>query len=89
MRIGLDLLDLRLRFVEDDDEFGFRMDPNEDGGHDDDHQHRRDEDERGEDCLKGITCPVAFSTRFNALPCDACDNAIELDNPLLQTDHAE
>ena len=39
--------------------------------------------------LNGITWPVSFSTRFNALPCDACDKAIELDNPLLQTDHAE
>ncbi len=39
--------------------------------------------------LNGMTWPVAFSTRFSALPCDACDNAIELDKPLLQIDHAE
>jgi len=39
--------------------------------------------------LNGIICPVAFSTRFSALPCDACDRAIELESPLLQTDHAE
>ncbi len=37
----------------------------------------------------GTTWPVAFSTRFSALPCEACESAIELDSPLLQIDQAE
>ena len=39
--------------------------------------------------LSGTTCPVAFSTRFSALPCEAWESAMELERPLLQTDQAE
>ena len=39
--------------------------------------------------LSGTTWPVAFSTRFSALPCEAWESAMELERPLLQTDQAE
>src|ERR1700690_737717 len=35
--------------------------------------------------LKGIPCPVAFSTRLRAEPGVACESAIEPDNPSVET----